>query len=107
MGPGLWLSGEFTLVFSGLWDGFGKGFLEGLCVRMVVRTPCSWLMNWSLHRVRMAPGLWLSGAFNSHHSGFVVGLDRGGQNTLQLADELVVTQSPDGTWFVAVRWVRL
>lgn len=26
-----------------------------------------------------------------------------GENTLQLADELVVTQAPDGTWFVAVR----
>jgi hypothetical protein len=26
-----------------------------------------------------------------------------GENTLQLADELVVTQSPDGAWFVAVR----
>jgi hypothetical protein len=31
----------------------------------------------------------------------------GGRYTLQLADELVVTQSPDGTWFVAVRWVCL
>jgi len=30
-----------------------------------------------------------------------------GENTLQLADELVVTQAPDGTWFVAVRWVFL
>jgi hypothetical protein len=30
----------------------------------------------------------------------------GGENTLQLADELVVTQSPDGTWFVAVRCVQ-
>jgi hypothetical protein len=28
-----------------------------------------------------------------------------GENTLQLADELVVTQAPDGTWFVAVRCV--
>jgi hypothetical protein len=30
-----------------------------------------------------------------------------GENTLQLADELVVTQSPDGTWFVAVRWALI
>lgn len=29
------------------------------------------------------------------------------ENTLQLADELVVTQAPDGTWFVAVRCVFL
>jgi hypothetical protein len=27
-----------------------------------------------------------------------------GENTLLLADELVVTQAADGRWFVAVRW---